>query len=533
MSEPILAIDFGTSTSAAILVTGAEEEFVTEPAGAGLTWPSAVCLDGDDLYVGTEAENRKRRLARQYRAEFKLELGRADTVALGDRLFPVSALITAVLGEIKAVADRAAGEPVTRAVLTIPVSYGPHDKRRALMIEAATEAGFGVVELLPEPVAAALAPVAGQPFAAGSLILVYDLGGGTFDTALVRIEAGDSKVLGHAAIDHGSGGRDIDSALYEELLKTGGKPLADLITADRARLELVTRTEELKRRLTKAGRAEDSIGDQEILLAATRERLEQLAVPVIERTIDCVRAMLDRNGTSVDDFSETLLVGGATQMPIVERTVRAALGRPVRTARAPQLAVVQGAARFAASATTRFLAPRAQRLDESPLRWQLPEDPATLLRWRVRVGEVFAADQALADVRLPDGAIWELRAASPGELLAWHATEGATVVSGDWLVTSGELPPETAGDPWPETEPARAPEAEALGDPWAVLGLDLPRRPAWARRESRAPQAHGSSSLESDIAPAASVQVRGRSSLSDPILTLFAITTIGRGMLVG
>jgi actin-like ATPase involved in cell morphogenesis len=438
MTEPILAIDFGTSTSAAILVTGAAEEFVGEPTGGGLTWPSAVCLDGDELHVGAEAENRKRRLAKRYRAEFKLELGREDAIDLGGRSFPVSALISAVLAEIKKSAERAAGETVARTALTIPASYGSHDTRRALMIDAAAEAGFDVVELLPEPVAAALAPVAGAPFAVGSLILVYDFGGGTFDTALVRVGQRDNEVLGHAAIDHGSGGRDIDSALYEKLLKAAGKPLADLITADRARLELITRTEELKRRLTKSAAAEDSIGDDDILLAATRQQLEDLAAPVIERTIDCIRAMLAGTGTAVGDVSEVLLVGGAAQMPVVERAVKAALGRPVRMARAPQLAVVQGAARFAASAATRFAAPQPRRLTETPLRWRIPGESATLLRWRVAKDEAFATGQPLADVRLAGGAIWELRAGRPGRLQARHALEGATVLSGDWLVTSGD-----------------------------------------------------------------------------------------------
>jgi len=436
MPEPILAIDFGTSTSAAILVTGAGEELVGERSGAGLTWPSAVCFDGAGLFVGTEAENRKRRFARQYRAEFKLELGREEAIDLGGQSFPVPALITALVAEMKKTAEQAAGEPVTRTVLTIPASYGEHDRRRALMIDAAADAGFDVVELLPEPVAAALAPVAGPPFPEGSLILVYDLGGGTFDTALVRVGRRDNEVLAHAAIDHGSGGRDIDGALYGELLNAGGTPLADLVKADRARLELVTRTEELKRRLTKTVSAEDSIGDEDILLAATRDKLEELAAPLIQRTIECVRAMLAGTSTAVDDLTEVLLVGGAAQMPIVETAVTAELGRPIRTARAPQLAVVQGAARFAGAAATRFVRPQPRRVAEIPLRWQIPGKSATLLRWRAPVDDDFAAGQPLADVRLTSGAIWELRADRPGRLRSRHAAEGATVMSGDWLVTS-------------------------------------------------------------------------------------------------
>jgi Hsp70 protein/WD40 domain-containing protein len=452
MPEPILAIDFGTSTSAAILVTGKGEQPITQRSGDSTTWPSAVCFDGTQLQVGASAEKLKRVHADRgrYRAEFKLELGRDDPLDLGGQSFTVLALITTVLEEIKKAAERAAGEPVTRAVLTIPASYDEADARRALMIAAAEDAGFSVVELVPEPVAAALAPAAGPPFPEGSLILVYDLGGGTFDTALVRVGPQGNTVLGHAAIDpskggHGSGGRDIDAALYDELLKSGGKPLADLVTTRRARLQLLAETEKLKRGLTEADSTEDYYGDSDVLLAATRDRLEKLAAPVIERTIDCVRAMLAGTGTAIGDVTEVLLVGGATQMPMVESAVVAAFGRPVRSAMDPQLAVVQGAARFAAAVTTRFTVPRVRRVTERPLRWPIPGDSgsATMLRWRVDKGDTFDSGQVLADVRLTDGAIWELRANRPGRLGAKHALEGTTVFDGDWLVTGEELSPES------------------------------------------------------------------------------------------
>jgi hypothetical protein len=455
MPEPILAIDFGTSTSAAMLVTDAGEQVITERSGTGLTWPSAVCFDGTELHVGTRAENLKRVHADhgRYRAEFKLELGRDAPVALGGESFPVLALVTAMLAEIRAAAERATRAPVTRAVITIPASYDEGDTRRGLMTEAAEQAGFDVVELVPEPVAAALAPVSGPPFPEGSLILVYDLGGGTFDTALVRIGQQANKVLGHAAIDpsrggHGSGGRDIDAALYDDLLKSAGKPLADLVTTSRTRLQLLAETEKLKRRLTEGESAEDYFGDSDVLLAATRDRLEELAAPVIERTVDCVRTMLAGTGTAVDEVDEVLLVGGASQMPVVEQAVAAALGRPIRTARAPQLAVVQGAARFAAAAPTRFTVPLLRGLTERPLRWPFPGEPgqpaaAIVMRWRVPVGGTFGSGDVLADVRLGDGAIWELRADRPGRLQARHALEGDRVFSGDWLVTAAELSPES------------------------------------------------------------------------------------------
>jgi WD40 repeat protein len=441
MSEPILAIDFGTTTSAAVLVTRAGEEPIEEPSGHGRTWPSAVSLDGRTLRVGTLAERRKRMHPELYRTEFKPELGRPAAVRLGSQDFAIPELITAVLAEVRQAAERVAGSPVTRSVLTIPASYQPGDQRRALLIEAAERAGFTSVELLAEPVAASLAPAAGTPLAVGSLVLVYDFGGGTFDTALVRIGALANEVLGHAAIDQACGGRDIDAALYQELTASGGTPLEELLKSGRARIQLADQARHLKHQLSDAGTADDYFGDSEIVLAATREQVAALAEPFISQTLECVSDLLTETGTDLDDVTAVLLVGGVTRMPVVAQTIETKLGRPVRIARSPELAVVQGAARFAALAETRFRIPVPQRMPERPLRWQLPGGSATLLRWRVASADVFDPGEVLGQIRLGDGSIWALKASRPGRVLGLHAAPGATVCSGDWLLTAEELAP--------------------------------------------------------------------------------------------
>jgi Tol biopolymer transport system component/actin-like ATPase involved in cell morphogenesis len=446
MSEPILAIDFGTTTSAAVLVAGADEELIEEPSGQGRTWPSAVSLDGDTLLVGTTAERRKRMHATLYRAEFKPDLGRDFPVPLGDRSFAVPELITAMLKELRTAGERVADAEITRAVLTVPASYGTHDQRSALMIEAATAAGFEIVELLSEPVAAALAPAAGAPLEPGSLILVYDFGGGTFDTALLRIGTKGNEILGHAALDH-CGGRDIDAALYEALVDAGGEPLADLLKSQRARVQLTTQARNLKHQLTDAETADDYFGDTDILLSTTRDQLDELALPLLDRTIDCVKALLVSCDVEFDEVDAVLLVGGVTRMPIVTQTVEQSLGRPLRYARSPELAVVQGAARFAGAAQTRFAVPAKQRIPERPLRWRIPGDSATLLAWQVSPGDAFQVGQSLGQVRLTNGAIWELRADQPGRAGALHAGPGSTVYSGDWLVTAEVIAPALLASP--------------------------------------------------------------------------------------
>jgi WD40 repeat protein/actin-like ATPase involved in cell morphogenesis len=446
--EPILAIDFGTTTSSAILVTdGREDVDIEEPFGGERAWPSAVCLDNGKLVTGSEAEQRGRVHPECFRAEFKLELGRPNPANLGGRAHSMTQLIAAVLGDMKAAAEEAAEAPVSRAVLTVPAGYGPRDKRNDLMIEAAKAAGFAAVELIPEPVAAALAPAAGAPIRPGSLLLVYDLGGGTFDTALVRVGAQGTEVLGYAAINNGSGGRDIDSALAQELVAAGGDQLAALAGSERGRLQLGQHTDELKRQLSVRKTASVYFGSTDIMLTATRDQLDRLTLPLIERTLECVSGMLAARDTALTDVDALLLVGGATRMPVVATTVRDRLGLKPRTATHPQLAVVAGAARFAAAAGTRFALPRRQRTPERPLRWQLPGGSATLLDWSVAKGDRFASGQELGQVRLGSGAIWALRADRPGRVLSVHALRNATVHSGDWLVTAEALPPSTLPDP--------------------------------------------------------------------------------------
>jgi actin-like ATPase involved in cell morphogenesis len=444
MTASILAIDFGTSTSAAILVSGSREDQVEDPSSHDRAWPTAVCAVDGKLVVGTIAEQSKRIYPERYRTEFKPELGRAHPVDLGGQSETMTSLVTAFLIAMKEEAERVAGAPVSRAVLTMPASYVTHDKRRELMLAAAAAAGFELTDLLPEPVAAALAPAAGPAIGAGSLLLVYDFGGGTFDTALVRVGASTNRVLGSASIENGCGGRDIDSAIADYLVATGGSGLvAALARSERDPLQFSTQVKELKHQLSNAGieTAKDVFGSAEIPISITRDKLNELTEPLLNRTLECVEDLLSGCEVALEDVDVVLMVGGVTRMPIVEQTVQKRLGRPPRNARSPELAVVQGAARFAAAAATRFVVPRPRRIPEVPLRWDIPGDGATLLEHLAGTGDVFAPGQVIGRVRLDSGAIWELRAGAAGRLRDWHAAPGATVFAGDWLVTAEALPP--------------------------------------------------------------------------------------------
>ena len=454
MAESVLVVDFGTTSSSGALVDGGRVRPVKEPGSGSYSWPSSVYLDGADLLVGIAAERRKRTDPARYRAEFKRELGQDAPIMLGDRSLTAEELITAVLRVMAAQARELAGGAVERLLLTVPAGYRPAGPRWTSMISAGEAAGFPEVELLPEPVAAALAPTAGEAFKAGALVLVYDFGGGTFDTALVRFNEdgteggteggheGGTEVLGHAALED-CGGRDVDALLSAHVHRTGDAELTGLLTPGglpglRARLALGDLVRGIKHQLTDAEHAEEFLTPFAPPYGLSRSALEELSAPLLDRTVDACRDLLSRCGVKPDELDAILLTGGASRMPAVSAALDRAFGRPLRRAEDPELAVVQGAARHAARPVDRLLDPDRPPRNEVPLRWSIPGGSGTLLRWLVQPGDVYRAGDALAVVRAADSSLWRLRApAKSGQIKVRHALPGSTVTSADWLATAG------------------------------------------------------------------------------------------------
>ncbi|TDT97635.1 putative pyrroloquinoline-quinone binding quinoprotein [Streptomyces sp. 846.5] len=476
MSEAIVAIDFGTSTSSAAVVAGGGDfKLIMERGTHSWSWPSSVYLQGETLLVGTPAERLKRLFPGNYRTEFKRDFAQRAPVHLGGRPFSPTALVTRVLEALRSEAGNAA----TRAVLTVPSDYaGPHDPRWQEMITAGRAAGFEVVELIYEPVAAALEPPADGPFAPGDLVLVYDFGGGTFDAALVRINDG-SQGMGPTLLGHRSrpdiGGMDIDRDIFTWIKEHGHADLADLVddaataadqeqqqeqrlAAQRARIELGSLCVQLKIQLTEHPVAMELFKDR-YELALDRPTFDKRAQPLIAETIACCLELLDAAGVSPDQLAGVLLVGGSSQMPLVTEALRRAFPDQDRvricTTAEPEYAVVRGAARFAGLARRRFASQSGHRPHERAVRWTLPEGYGELLRHRVGVGETYRAGIDLAEVRLASGAVIGLRSVEPGTVKAWHVGPGAEVHSGDWLLTAQTLfRPWRSGVPQPVGSPA-------------------------------------------------------------------------------
>ncbi|MCK9895652.1 Hsp70 family protein [Frankia sp. AgB32] len=455
MGEPILAIDYGTCSARAALAVDGRIELVREPASGSASWPASVFADGDNLIVGTLAERRKRIWPAAYRGEIKRDLTRDFVVPLDGRGYPARDLVTAVLAALKTEAEQQiGGQTLTRAVVTVPASYDPAGPLRRMMIAAAEAAGFVDVDLLAEPVAAAWSPLDGAQPEPGSLMLVHDLGGGTFEGALVAVGAdGRHEMLSHAAL-HDCGGRDLDQILFDEILGLYGPGLEPLLnppgigemyqtTASRTRHELLDFARAVKHQLSDIASVEDVFSPAGLLVSMRRERFTQLASPTLARTMACCQHLLEAGGYTPDKLSGVLSVGGCAHIPVVTDILTGRLGvgtdwptQQIYTAVDPELAVVLGAAAWASSVSTRRTTAARPNPVLQPARWDIPGGRATMVRWLVEPGERFDAGAVLARVRLTDGSLFDLAMDVPGSLIHIHADPGTPVRDADWLATT-------------------------------------------------------------------------------------------------
>ena len=242
-----------------------------------------------------------------------------------------------VLKKLRADAERALGEPVTRAVITVPAYF--NDAQRNATKRAGELAGLTVERIVNEPTAAALAYGLDR-LKERSKIAVFDLGGGTFDISILELSEGVFHVLSTNGNTH-LGGDDIDAALTAHLAeKIPGPHDAALLT--RLREAAI----EAKHRLSEHKTADIALpfaAGRSVSLSLTRDELEKLAAPIVEKTrAHCLRAMADAKVTPAD-LDEIILVGGQTRMPLVRRLVAEIFGKPANTSLNPDEAVAIGA----------------------------------------------------------------------------------------------------------------------------------------------------------------------------------------------
>ncbi|PZP42236.1 MAG: hypothetical protein DI598_17170, partial [Pseudopedobacter saltans] len=355
-------IDLGTTNSLIAKFENGRVTIFKNPIGQKETLASVVAFRKDRILVGDKAREYITKDPTNVFGSFKRKMGTDSkyyVVNIDDNVTPVT-LSAYILKELKTFLHN--GEKPLAAVITIPASFDTMQSNATQ--KAGLEAGFQTVYLLQEPIAASLAYFNHSKVEDKSgYWLVYDLGGGTFDVALVKIEQTDMQVVDHEG-NNFLGGVDFDAAIVEQLLvpqiieKTGLDNLKEEITAsgsyEKLFYILLHKAEEAKKELSSQEIADVEFsmempnGDlEDVLLTISREQFNQIISDKIELTIQLMQQMLDRNNLLTTQIQQVILVGGSTFIPYVREKLANTLSIPVNTDADPTSAVAEGAAFYA------------------------------------------------------------------------------------------------------------------------------------------------------------------------------------------
>ena len=363
-----IGIDLGTTNSVVAVADGEQPEVLRDAHGDGLI-PSVVALMPDGVVVGREAQGLRAQHPDRVVSSIKRLMGRGvhdvkalagvlpykiaasgDSVGMvrlevaGRSVTPIE-ISAEILKAVKARAEQSLGQDVTQAVVTVPAYFD--DAARSATKDAAKLAGLDVLRLVNEPTAAALAY--GLDSGAEGVYAIYDLGGGTFDISLLRLQKGVFQVLATGG-DSALGGDDLDHVLAERAIAESG--LERLDEAGAAALLLAARA--VKEQLTDRDSVKlaAEIGGTKIDITISRREFEALVDPLVQRTVRACRQVLDDARVTQKEIQGVVLVGGSTRVPLVRRRVEEFFGRAPLADINPDEVVAVGAA-LQAKALTR------------------------------------------------------------------------------------------------------------------------------------------------------------------------------------
>ncbi|MCD9568194.1 molecular chaperone HscC [Pseudomonas protegens] len=337
----IVGIDLGTTNSLVAVWRDTASELVPNALGELLT-PSVVGLDDEGrILVGQAARERLHTHPQLTTALFKRYMGSTTEVRLGERTYRPEELSALVLKSLKEDVERAYGEPVEEAVISVP-AYFSDAQRKATRI-AGELAGLKVEKLINEPTAAALAYGLHQRDRETSF-LVFDLGGGTFDVSILELFDGVMEVRASAG-DNFLGGEDFDNLLLEHFLEQQAQA-AGFPERQSVLQALRREAERVRRALGQEPSAEFSlrVDGRQWTQTITQAQLASLYAPLLERLRAPIERALRDARIRVSDLDEILLVGGATRMPLVRKLAAGLFGRFPSISLDPDQVVAQGAA---------------------------------------------------------------------------------------------------------------------------------------------------------------------------------------------
>ncbi len=344
----VIGIDLGTTNSCVAVLEGEQATIITNSEG-NRTTPSVVAItkSGDRL-VGDAAKRQLTVNVDRTISSIKREMGTSYRKRIDDKDYSPQEISAIILSKLKSDAEEYLGEPVTDAVITVPAYFD--DSQRQATKDAGRIAGLNVLRIINEPTSAALAYGLdnGQP----QKILVYDLGGGTFDVSVIEIGDHVIEVLATAGDNH-LGGDDFDNRLVEYVLKVFKKEEKVNLEKDVTAVQRVKEAcENAKKELSFSTNANINLPfittvkntPRHLDINISRQKFDELTADLVARTAEPVNQALRDAGISARELDKVLLVGGSTRIPAVVEKVKQLTGKEVSKKLNPDECVAMGAA---------------------------------------------------------------------------------------------------------------------------------------------------------------------------------------------
>ena len=343
----IIGIDLGTTNSCVSVYEGGEAKVITNPEGLRTT-PSVVAFKKGDIIVGQKAKNQIV-TNKDTISSIKRKMGTSDKVHVNDKDYTPEEISAMILGDLKKTAEEYLGEKVTRAVITVPAYF--NDSQRQATKNAGKIAGLEVERIINEPTAAALAYGLDKQDKTQT-VLVYDLGGGTFDVSILELGDGVFEVKATSG-NNQLGGDDFDERIMDWMVEEFKKETSIDLTKDKMAMQRVKdAAEKAKKDLSGMSQTEISLpfisqgedGPVHLNLNLTKAKFEGLISDLVESTLEPVRKALKDAKLSASEIDKVLLVGGSTRIPCVQELVKKELGKEPSKEVNPDEVVAMGAA---------------------------------------------------------------------------------------------------------------------------------------------------------------------------------------------
>ncbi|KHF31247.1 molecular chaperone DnaK [Anoxybacillus sp. EFIL] len=343
----IIGIDLGTTNSCVAVLEGGEPKVIPNPEG-GRTTPSVVAFKNGERLVG-EVAKRQAITNPNTIISIKRHMGTDYKVQVEGKEYTPQQISAMILQYLKSYAEAYLGEPVTRAVITVPAYF--NDAQRQATKDAGRIAGLEVERIINEPTAAALA-YGLDKMDEDQTILVYDLGGGTFDVSILELGDGVFEVKATAGDNH-LGGDDFDQVIIDYLVEEFKKEHGIDLSKDKMALQrLKDAAEKAKKELSGVMQTQISLpfisanenGPLHLEMTLTRAKFEELSAHLVERTMGPVRQALKDAGLTPADIDKVILVGGSTRISAVQEAIKKEIGKEPHKGVNPDEVVAIGAA---------------------------------------------------------------------------------------------------------------------------------------------------------------------------------------------